>query len=330
MSSDYSVLMPIFYKEKPEYLKASLDSMAKQTVLPREFILVRDYELPEELTAVINESTGRIPVKYVDAYDLFGKGLGAILKRGVEHCGYEYIARMDSDDISLPSRCEKQLEFLNANPDYALCGTNIDYITEKSDKIYRKRRFPVTNKEIQMVKNYHACFPHPAVMIRTGVIKEINYNPAYGTGEDLELWFRILEKYKGYNLREVLFHYRRNYISATYRRKTDGENAVIHILAKNVTNNNLSLAEKYYYGFYSMYPQKIKDAELDSLILKLFAEVDHYEECYFYVFYKFFRYFLAQGRLIVFLKHFLLKDHLLFFIDALNHLFYLLRCKLKI
>ncbi len=101
----YSVLMSLYKKEKPEYLRLALDSMLNQTVIPDEIVLVEDGPLTDELYAVLNE----YPMLHRIKNDT-NLGLGLALNVGLRECRNELVARMDTDDCSKPNRCEKQLE----------------------------------------------------------------------------------------------------------------------------------------------------------------------------------------------------------------------------
>jgi glycosyltransferase involved in cell wall biosynthesis len=210
MESNYSVLMPLWYKEKPEFLRASIASMAKQTIPPAEFVLVRDHEIPQELLKVIEQSVGNIPVNYVDAYELFGQGLGAILARGVEHCSYELIARMDSDDIAFPDRCEKQLNMFDKYPDVGIIGGIVAEFSDTPEKITSYRIVPEKHNDIIKFAKFRTPFNQPSVMFRKSIILYIgNYNAEYKKYEDCELWFRFLKNgYIGYNIPEPIVYYR--------------------------------------------------------------------------------------------------------------------------
>ncbi|GMO37744.1 MAG: glycosyltransferase [Termitinemataceae bacterium] len=209
METKYSVLMPLWYKEKPEFLKASIESMTKQTMPPAEFVLVRDHEIPHDLLNVIEESTADIPVKYIDAYELFGQGLGAILARGVENCSYELIARMDSDDIAFPDRCEKQLKVFMENPQLAIVGGTIAEFSDTIEQIISYRVLPENHNDIVRFAKLRCPFNHPTVMYRKEVILEIGNYHVLSRCEDYDLWFRILcAGREGFNIANPILYYR--------------------------------------------------------------------------------------------------------------------------
>ena len=102
---NYSVLMSVYHKENPEYLRAAIDSMLCQTVKPAQVVLVCDGPLTPELDDIINGFGNKLEVLRLDE----NMGLGKALEEGLKRCSCELVARMDTDDLSLPDRCEKQL-----------------------------------------------------------------------------------------------------------------------------------------------------------------------------------------------------------------------------
>lgn len=109
-NSKYTVLMSVYYKEKPEYLSLSIESMLNQTVKPDEFIIVKDGPLTAELDGVINNFVTAYPKMFNIIANETNLGLGPALAKGIENSKNELIARMDSDDYVISTRCEKQLE----------------------------------------------------------------------------------------------------------------------------------------------------------------------------------------------------------------------------
>lgn len=118
-----------------------------------------------------------------------------------------YIARMDADDVSLPDRIERQVAFMEANPDVALCGTNAWHIDEKGRRIAFSC-LPRTSEEIGKFKFYACPFYHPSVLLRSNIYKNYLYDENFLYAEDYELWIRLLVDYNGYNLSDRLLYYR--------------------------------------------------------------------------------------------------------------------------
>lgn len=116
----YSVLMSLYIKEKPEYLRLAVDSMLNQTVKPDEIVIVEDGPLTDALYAVLDEYGDKI-TRIRNEKNL---GLGLALNVGLKACRNELVARMDTDDISKLERCEVQLHYLsNTRKRILLAGT---------------------------------------------------------------------------------------------------------------------------------------------------------------------------------------------------------------
>ena len=120
-----TVLMSVYYKEKPDYLIACLDSMLNQTYLPDEIVLVKDGPLTDELDSVIEEYVGKAPQVFRLVPLSENVGLGKALAIGVEASSHQLIARMDTDDIAIPERLEKQRNYFIENPATSIVGSNI-------------------------------------------------------------------------------------------------------------------------------------------------------------------------------------------------------------
>jgi glycosyltransferase involved in cell wall biosynthesis len=201
--------MLLWYKENPEYLKQSVESMASQTIPPSEFVFVQDHDVSSEIQYIIKKYTDGIPVKCVDAYDLFGSGLGSIRARGVENCSFELIACMDSDDIAFPDRCEKQLQIFDKNPDMAIVGGVIAEFSVIPEEIISYRKVPEKHKDIMKFAKLRSPFNHPSVMFQKSAVIDVGNYRSLGGCEDYDLWFRLLKNgYKGYNISVPILYYR--------------------------------------------------------------------------------------------------------------------------
>lgn len=202
---NYSVLMSVYSKEKAEYLKMSMESMMNQTVPTNDFVLVCDGPLTPELDQVIAEMQN----KYGSIINVIrfeqNAGLGHALQVGVKECRNDLIARMDSDDISRPYRCEKEIEVLMAHPEISIVGSIIEEFSDTPDIIKTKRIVPETEKEIIDFSKKRNPFNHPSVMYRKkDVIKAGNYSDVRYM-QDYYLWIDMLiNGMKGYNIQEPL------------------------------------------------------------------------------------------------------------------------------
>ncbi|HCX63325.1 MAG TPA: glycosyl transferase [Clostridiales bacterium] len=192
METKYSVLMSVYKKEKPEYFVQSIESMINQTLKPDEIVIVKDGELTKELEDIIDQ--------YVENYQgLFNIvplkvniGLGRALDEGLRHCRNEFIARMDTDDISLPERCELQIKQFNENAALCIIGTMIDEFYNEPENIISSRVVPTTNAEIYKFMKRRSPFNHPTVMYKKSEVIRCGGYGKMRRKQDLDLFSRMI------------------------------------------------------------------------------------------------------------------------------------------
>lgn len=201
----YSVLMSIYKNEDPTYFRIALDSMINQTVQPDEIVLVEDGPLTEELYEVVGEYEQYLHVVVNEK----NVGLGMSLNRGLLACRNELVARMDTDDISEPDRCEKQLCFFEDHPDVSVLGGQIAEFINSRDNVVGKRIVPETDTELKEYMKKRCPFNHMTVMFRkTDIVKVGNYQDWFWN-EDYFLWIRLAEeKFKFANIPDILVYMR--------------------------------------------------------------------------------------------------------------------------
>jgi glycosyltransferase involved in cell wall biosynthesis len=203
----FSVLLSVYKKEKPEYLRLALDSIWNQTLKPNQIVIVKDGELTDELESVLSDFSNDKPVKFV--VNEQNMGLSFSLNRGLSACTNDLVARMDTDDICFSERFEKQIKFLIDNPDIDIVGSYAVKIDEKGNES-ELMKVPVLHENIYQLI-WICPFIHPSVMFRKDKILSIgSYNPNSGfRQDDYELWFRCAKnKLKLANLPEPLLYYR--------------------------------------------------------------------------------------------------------------------------
>lgn len=215
----YSILMSVYSGENPEYLRQAMDSMFLQTVPSDDFVLVCDGPLTPPLDAVITSFTLRYPhilrVIRLDEH----QGLAAALNTGLRQCRHELIARMDSDDISLPHRCQAQLACFSRQRNLAILSGTVVEFDQSPSEITGKRQLPSGHGEICRYSRTRSPFNHPAVMYRKSAVTSVGgYLMHYPLLEDYDLWVRMLRAgFRGENLREPLLLMRTG--SGMYRRR---------------------------------------------------------------------------------------------------------------
>lgn len=206
MRIPFSVLISLYHKEKPEFLREALDSVFKQTILPNEIVLVKDGPLTLELDSILDEYNTRYPIfKFV--VNEINLGLGRALAKGIEACTYEFVLRMDTDDIIPTERFEKEIDALNQGHDVVSCWSLL-FEGNINNVIAIKTR-PEHHDDIVKLAHKRSPICHPGCAFRkSSVIKAGNYrhNLMY---EDYDLWVRmIMCGCKFYNIQEVLYYLR--------------------------------------------------------------------------------------------------------------------------
>ncbi len=209
MVSKYSVLMSVYYKEKPEYLKQAIDSIQAQTIPTDDFVLVCDGPLNAALDSVIMTKQQEMETTLNVVRLMKNGGLGNALNVGIKHCKNELVARMDSDDISYPDRCKKQIEVFNTHPEVSICSGVVEEFTTDPNVVDTRRVPPESNAEIIEFAKKRNPFNHPCVMYKKSAVEATGSYQDFYLLEDYYLWLRMLMAgYQGYNIQEPLLHMR--------------------------------------------------------------------------------------------------------------------------
>lgn len=187
---DYSVLMTVYKKEKPEYLKSAVESMLNQTVPPAQFVLVCDGPLTDELDKMIESYGDRLDVLRLPE----NHGPGYARSEGLKRCRCSLTATMDSDDISVPDRCEKQLAAFEKDPELAVVSGSIEEFDTDPDKPFATRVLPREHEEIIRFSKTRIPFNNVTTMYKKeAVINAGGYDRDLRLFEDYDLWIRVLQ-----------------------------------------------------------------------------------------------------------------------------------------
>jgi len=212
-----SVIMSVFNGE--EYLEESIKSILNQTFKDFEFIIVNDGSTnrTEEILEKYQSKDPRIKI-IVNEENI---GLTKSLNKAIDISRGKYIARQDADDISLPQRLEKQVEFLETHNEIKVLGT-FGYKIDKDGDILAEQTLPISLEQIKKTLIKTNPFIHSSVMMEKEIIDRVGkYNEKFRTSQDYELWFRILRIAKGYNL--PLFLVKKRYHKDMISLKKDKE-----------------------------------------------------------------------------------------------------------
>lgn len=208
MTQTFSVCMSVYQKDRPEYFRIALKSIINQTIKPNEIVLVIDGPVSEDIENIINE--------YKQKYSLIktirlpqNRGLGNALNIAVINASHSLIARMDSDDISLPDRFERQLLCFEKDSELSIIGGGITEFVEVDNNIVGYRICPLSDSKIKKNMKHRCAFNHMTVMMKKNdVIKVGNYQDWFWN-EDYYLWVRMMEAgCKFQNLQEILVNVR--------------------------------------------------------------------------------------------------------------------------
>lgn len=198
-----SVVMSV-YKEPLNWIQESIDSILQQTFTDFEFVIINDNPGREELNGFL-EANRVIDNRIIIITNEKNIGLTNSLNKGFARAQGDYIARMDADDIAMPTRFEKQVNLLDLKSDVGVCGSHIHYFGT-SDFICE---YPETDGDMYWFLKSNLA--HPAVMIRKSVLNGIYYNSQFVVSQDYALWVRLYEEgVVMYNIQEVLLCYRKS------------------------------------------------------------------------------------------------------------------------
>jgi len=188
----YSVLLPVYIKDNPEWFRIAVDSMINQTLPPDEIVIAIDGPLTDELDEVIKQYEADRDLFSIYRYEV-NEGLGSTLRKTVPLCRNEYIARMDADDYSLPERCEIQINYLNEHPEVGVVGSNISEFIDVMENVVSIRKVPEKHEEIVKFAKRRSPVNHPTLVYKKSDILKVGNYGQYKSAEDYEFVVRMLQ-----------------------------------------------------------------------------------------------------------------------------------------
>jgi glycosyltransferase involved in cell wall biosynthesis len=235
--SKVSVLMPVYNGET--FLRDAIDSIIGQTYSDWELIIINDGSTDQSENIIKSYIDPRIRY-YKNEQNI---GLIATLNRGIDLCSGKFIARMDADDISTPERLKQQIDFLEKNNEYVMCGCNATVIDKNNNETGKIINLS-TNEYLRINLLFSVPFIHPSVMIKTDILKELKYDPDYKYAEDYDLWCRIANKGKIYNIPNLSLKYRWHTTNVSVKNSKAQEGVKNNIIQRQIESLGISANKK--------------------------------------------------------------------------------------
>ena len=187
----FSVAISVYKSDDPEFFDRALFSVTEmQTIKPDEIVLVVDGPVCEELNCVIEKYEQQYSIFHIIRLEKNG-GLGNALKIAVENSKHDLIARMDSDDVSLPTRFEQQLKYFEEHPEVDIVGGDITEFIGDEANIVGKRVVPKSNEEIREYMKKRCALNHVSVMYKRDAVQDVGGYQDWFCNEDYYLWIRM-------------------------------------------------------------------------------------------------------------------------------------------
>ncbi|MCT7481732.1 glycosyltransferase family 2 protein [Aliarcobacter cryaerophilus] len=239
-SSFISVVMSVYNGEK--YLAEAIESILNQTYKNFELIIINDGSKDNSVEIIKNYMKQDNRIVLIDREN---KGLPYSLNEAISIAKGEYIARMDADDISLPTRFEKQIDYMQKN-ELDVCGSYIKIFGDnRKERIIKN---PITNEDIRFSLLFFSCLAHPTVMFKKEVFDKVKYRVDYKVAQDYQLWCDIVNAdFKIGNIPEVLLNYREHEAQASiekFKRQQDTAHKIALDYAKNLGKEEINLVNQ--------------------------------------------------------------------------------------
>lgn len=201
----FSVLITVYSKENSKFLDQAIRSVIKQTVVPNQIIIVEDGKLTSELEKVIENYRKSFFNDFTIVRLNKNMGRGIASNAGIENATNEWIAKMDSDDISKPNRFEIQLKAIQKHPEAVAIGGQVEEFIGNNSNIISKREVPLDSESIFKFAKYRSPVNNPTAMFKKSVVKKLGEYSDLRFLEDYDLWVKMLTAgFKIINVPETL------------------------------------------------------------------------------------------------------------------------------
>ena len=219
-----AVILPVYKNDKVPYIKLSFNSILNQTYEALSLYIGVDGPVGDDLKECLQqyEHYEHVTVKWFKENRGLASGLNDLLDICFDS-GYEYIARMDADDISMPERFAKQMDYLLKHPNIDVVGGAIEEIDENSESRGKRIVYPLTPKECYNFFSRRNPHAHPAVMFRKSFFDKTGckYRPEYRQNQDTMLWFDGMKAGTQHaNLQDVVLYFR--FTNSLFKKRRNG------------------------------------------------------------------------------------------------------------
>jgi glycosyltransferase involved in cell wall biosynthesis len=234
------------------YLGPAINSILIQTFQNFEFLIMVDAGCRDLKEKILELCVGDIRVRILESPSV--GGFAFALNMGIAESHGEYIARMDSDDISLPERFEEQVRYLDENKDVDVLGCRVRLIDSVSESLERSYPYFQSNRDIRRVLPFRNPLMHPALMFRKSVLLSVQGYKYGHTSEDHEMYIRMARNPKigFYNLDKLLFEHRRHEMQGTGLGRIKA--SYVEISGFLFTEFLLTHSPKYLFGMFVIHP----------------------------------------------------------------------------
>lgn len=270
----FSVLISVYEKDDPVFFREALESIsASQIVKPTQIVIVLDGPVPEEIYSIINDFIqNEKEIEFTVVPLEKNQGLAAALNVGIDSCKYEWIARMDSDDISLPDRFMKQIKYIEENPEIDIIGGSISEFQNRPGDIHSERHVGLNQKAIEKMAKSRTPMNHVSVLYRKkAVVKVGKYTENFGKLEDYKLWVDMIASgIRMRNIDDVLVYVRtgNGFISrrSNKREITDWDMLQRYLVKNSIINRFTALKNKIYIRCFIYMPGWMKEIAYKSVL----------------------------------------------------------------
>jgi glycosyltransferase involved in cell wall biosynthesis len=232
-----TVLMPVH--NGGSYLLEAVNSILAQTFPDFEFLIVDDASTDQTVAYLQGIRDPRIRLLKSEQRLQIARALNL----GLDHAKGKWIARMDADDISLPDRLSRQLDFLVKYPEVGLCGGRITYFGFYTGRFHD---LPLSYEDVRSSALFDNPFTHPTVMMRRDLFERyhLRYDPDYCPADDYELWVRAMNHFPAMNMDRVVLRYRTHKQSLTSMEWTDMDAHSYRIAARQLSALGLDVDQE--------------------------------------------------------------------------------------